>query len=108
MGEAALCVEHKIFLNAEYKREYDFRNDKLIKKNQVWREAYTRGVECSTDFEMSTVYEAYEVMYSEACMLGDGSRIEVTLTRGFRSGNMIVKVTTDSGVSQELCMYQSD
>jgi hypothetical protein len=73
----------------------------------VWREAYTRGVECSTDFEMSTVYEAYEVMYSEACMLGDGSKIEVTLTRGFRSGNMIVKVTTDSGVTQELCMYQS-
>ena len=33
VGEAALAVEHKIFLNPEYKREYDFRNDKIIKKN---------------------------------------------------------------------------
>ncbi len=50
VGEAALAVEHKIFLNPEYKREYDLRNDKLIKKNHVWREAYTKAVECSTDF----------------------------------------------------------
>jgi hypothetical protein len=33
VGEAALAVEHKIFLNPEYKKEYNFHNDKIIKKN---------------------------------------------------------------------------
>ena len=94
-----MAVEHKIFLNPEYKREYDFRNDKLIKKNQVWREAYTRAVECSTDFQMSTVYESYDVIFSDYCQLGDGSAFEINLTRGFRSGNLIVKVTSANGIS---------
>jgi hypothetical protein len=48
---------------------------------------------------MSTVYESYDVMFSEYCQLGDGSAFEITLTRGFRSGNMIVKVTSASGIS---------
>jgi len=33
LGESSLAVEHKIFLNPDYKRDYDYRNDKLIKKN---------------------------------------------------------------------------
>ena len=108
VGEAALAVEHKIFLNPDYKKAYDFHNDKLIKKNHVWRQAYTKTVECSTDFEMSTVYEAYDVMYTEKCQVADGSVFEITLTRGFRSGNMIVKVNSANGISQDLCMYQNE
>ena len=52
-------------MNRDYKSEYDIINDKIIKKNKVWHEAYTRPVECSTDFEMSTIYESYDVMFSE-------------------------------------------